>query len=243
MRETLLLVSDYRELPLEKLMKLGEEIFGLNPRTIRNHLKSRVTIGSFRLFGREVSFKVFPVRFYKQRNGEKIVYFIDEAPSRLAVTYLVASIILFFLGILTMLAGDLLVTMQIALTIILLAIGPLTLSVLGYIIRRKIGIHSSKVTCIIKYRGKKSMIIKAAFKRSTRLYEIKEYAIREIGKRCGKPLRKEYSLIFIDRDGREIKVDETSPLYVLNMKMPHFELKDARNQHVFDSQVYQIDSQ
>jgi len=73
------------------------------------------------------------------------------------------------------------------------------------------------------------MIIKAAFKRSTRLYEIKEYAIKEINKRRGKPLRREYSLIFIDRDGREIKVNETSPLYVLNTETAHFKLKEARN--------------
>ncbi|MHA1632647.1 MAG: hypothetical protein ACTSXC_07590 [Candidatus Freyarchaeota archaeon] len=228
MRETLLLVSDYGEIPLKKLIELGEEIFGLSPRTIRNHLDRMVIIWSFRLFGREVSFKVFPVGFYKRRNGERIVYFIGQAPRRLAITYLAASIILFLLGILTILVGDLLGAMQIASMILVLAIGPLTLSVLAYLVRRREGIPSSKVTCIIKYCGKKNIIVKAAFKRNTRLYEVKEYAIREIGKRRGKPLRREYSLNFIDKDGREIKVNETSPLYVLNAETLHFELKEVR---------------
>jgi len=62
-----LLVADYREIPLKRLIQLGEEIFGLSPRTIRSHLSRMITV-SFELklfrFKKEFKLKVFPVGFY-----------------------------------------------------------------------------------------------------------------------------------------------------------------------------------
>jgi len=98
MWETLLLVADHREIPLKKLIRLGEEIFGLTERTIRNHLNSTVTLGPVEFMGKELRLNIFPVGFYISRKGERIVYFIDEAPKRLAIAYIGASIALFILG-------------------------------------------------------------------------------------------------------------------------------------------------
>ena len=240
MRETLLLVADHGEIPLKKLISLGEITFGLSERTIRNHLNRMITLGPVRFMGREIRLNVFPVGFSKLPNGERTVYFIDQAPRRLAITYIAASITLFVLGILTILAGDLLGAMQIAVMILVLAIGPLFLSILGGRVRRKIGAHRDKVTCLVKYRKKKGIILKAAFKRSTRLYEIKEHVIKKISKRLGKPLRGEYSIIFVDRNGNEIKIDETSRLYALNAETLHFKLKEVRSPVELDPYLYRV---
>jgi len=240
MRETLLLVADHGEIPLKKLISLGEIIFGLSERTIRNHLNRMITLGPVRFMGREIRLNVFPVGFSKLPNGERTVYFIDQAPRRLAITYIAASITLFVLGILTILAGDLAGAKYIAALILVLAIGPLFLSILGSRLRSKIGVHRDKVTCLIKYRKKKSIILKAAFKRSTRLYEVKERVIKKISKRLGKPLRREYSIIFVDRNGNEIKIDETSRLHALNAETLHFKLKEVRSPVELDPYVYRV---
>ena len=229
MWETLRLVADHRQIPLKKLIRLGEEIFGLTERTIRNHLNSPVTLGPVRFMGRELRLSILPVGFYRSRKGERIVYFIDEAPKKLAITYIGVSITFFILGILKILVGDLIGAIQTAEMTMLLAVGPLTLSLIGNRVRRKIGAHTNKVTCLIKYRKKKSIILKATFNRITRLYEIKDHVIKEISKRLGKSIRREYSIILVDRDGREIKINETSRLYALNAETLHFKLKEVRS--------------
>lgn len=244
MRETLLLVATYREIPFKKLISLGEEIFGLSERAIRNHLNSTVTLGPVRFMGRELRLNIFPVGFYKLRNGERVVYFIDHVPKRLAITYITALITSFTLGILTILAGDLVGAMHIAALMLPLAISSLFISCFGYKVRRKLGIDGDKITCLLKYRKKKSIILKAAFERTTRLYEIKEHAIKEISKRLGKPLRGEYSIILVDRDGKEVKVNETDRLYVLNAETLHFKLKARRKSAEEEkAQEYKITSE
>ena len=111
----------------------------------------------------------------------------------------------------------------------LLAVDPLILSLIGNRVRRRIGAHTDKVTCLINYRKKKSITLKATFNRITRLYEIKDHVIKEISKRLGKPIRREYSIIFVDRNGNEIKINETSRLYALNAETLRFKLKEVRS--------------
>ena len=233
MRETLLLVADYREIPLKRLIKLGEEIFGLSPRTIRNHLSRMVTV-SFELklfrFRKELKLKVFPVGFYKRRNGEKVVYFIDQVPKRLAIAYITSVIIIFLTAISQILEGDLPGAMSTVFWPLLMpSIGSTFLSYLGHRIRHQEGVYDNEIKCVIKYREKKkNIIVKGIFKREARLSKVKEYAIQEIGRRRGEPLRGEYILLFIGEGGREIRVNEVNRLYLLDGRVLHFKLVKPR---------------
>lgn len=227
-----MLVADYREIPLKRLIQLGEEIFGLSPRTIRNHLSKTVT-ASFKLklpkFKKEFKFKVFPVGFYERRKGEKIVYFIDHVPIRQAIIYLASVALLSLTAIMLILRGDLSRAMWAILAILISALGPAIVSFLAYCVRCAENIPDNKVTCIIKYRErKKDIIIRAGFRRGTRLSEVKEYAIREIASRRGRPLRGDHHLLFIGEDGRGVKVNEVKRLYSLDGQVLHFELVSSR---------------
>jgi len=224
LREILILISNNPGIKFRKLAKKAKEYFDMDAKRIYDYLNAEFRL-KIKLFSKEFHVSVFPIIPYRLIPfDERRVYFVGRPPTFISILYILNAAGLLINAIRCYIQGEFAFTVIITISL-LIGIPCLFLRWwIGRIILKHYEICVGKVLCIIRH-GKNTRLLKK-FSLNTRMYEIKEYALKELERRRGKPIRREYLLYLIDKSGARVLPEPNSTLYpyALNSKRLLFEL-------------------